>query len=100
MKKITLATVKSFIKKNPELFIRVNSKFDGMVDCVMSNPDAAFNPALPAQYPCDNNQGIQGAWFVKSSRDWFQAFETDTFKGYEVSNCCGSFALAIKKEAA
>lgn len=100
MKKITLATIKSFIAKNPELFIRVNSKFDGMIDCVATNPNAAFNPALPAERPCDNNLGIQGAWFVLSSRDWFQPFETETLKGYEISNCCGSFALAIKKEAA
>jgi len=97
MAKITITTIKSFIKKNPNLFIKVRSEFDGMVDGITFNSDAAFNLAKPSDRHFANNMGIQGAWFVLNSRDWFNAFENDNFIGYEVSNSCGSFILAIKK---
>jgi len=97
-KKITLATLKSFVKKNAEgLFINVRSKFDGMTDCVQNVGNqftkAEIRPDINAAYTL----GIRGAWFVGSSRDYFSHFEDDTFIGIEVYNCCGRFILAVKK---
>lgn len=99
-KKITLATVKSFVKKNlNNLYIRNDSDFDGMQDCVVSCSDSSFRKV---QVDSDNfynksTLGIKGAWFVGSSRDYLDAYENDEFTGIEVYNSCGSFVLAIKK---
>lgn len=100
MSKITLTTIKSFIKKNPKLYIKCKSSFDGMTDCVQSIADAAFVEVQPTDKFLYNTLGVHGAWFVKGSRDYFREFETDTLTGYEVSNCCGSFILATDKQAA
>ena len=95
-KKITLATFKSFIKKNREnLLVRVSSDFDGMQDCVVANRDAKFKPAVACGNE-NNTLGISGVWLVGSSRDYFTEFEVPGYKGFRVSNCCGSFAVAIK----
>ena len=40
--------------------------------------------------------GVNGAWFVGDSRDYFTAYDDGQFSGYEVYNCCGSFVLAVK----
>jgi hypothetical protein len=56
-----------------------------------------FTPALPSDNHCDGNMGICGAWFVRGSRDWFTSFDDGLHVGYEVSNCCGRFILAIAK---
>lgn len=99
MKKITLATVKKFIRENREtLLIRCESNFDGMVDCVMQNRDAAFSPAQTDERNPSHSLGVAGAWFVGSSRDYFSAYEAEGLRGIHVSNCCGSFTLAIKAE--
>jgi hypothetical protein len=103
MSKITLSTVKSFIRKNDgKLFINVKSSFDGMTDCCESLHDG-FQPAKKSKLPecfsncIDNTLGIAGAWFVGSSRDYFREYSDQTFTGITVSNCCGHFVLAIKK---
>ena len=104
MTKITLTTVKSFIRKNGgKLYINQKSTFDGMVDGVRSIANADFSPALtvPARANgFDNQQGIQGAWFVGGSRDYFSPYDDGKFTGFSVSNCCGQFILAIEKGAA
>ena len=95
--RITLATIKSFIRKNPNsLYIMQKSTFDGMVDCVMPCGDGGFKPVKPTEDNISHSLGISGAWFVKSSRDYYYPYEADGFKGFTVSNCCGSFTLAIK----
>ena len=95
-KKITLATFKSFVKKNREnLLVRVSSDFDGMQDCVVANRDAKFKPAQSCGNE-DNTLGIQGVWLVKGSRDYITELDTMGYKGFRVSNCCGSFSVAIK----
>lgn len=96
-KKITLATIKSFLRNAKNLHICKKSMFDGMTDCVMPTADRKFETA---SYTCNalyNTLGIQGAWFVRDSDDYFAAYEDDTFKGYEVHNCCGSFLLVTPK---
>lgn len=98
MAKVTKTTFKSFIKKNQgNLYIKVSSKFDGMVDCVMPTNDNGFAPVQNEAYSIENTLGIQGVWLVGQSRDYFTAFEQGEFECIEVSNCCGSFTIAARK---
>jgi hypothetical protein len=93
--KITLATVKSFIRKNPNMYIKVGSKFDGMTDCVQAVEDS-FNPIEPTDTLHDRTLGIAGAWFVGSSRDSISSYRDNHFDGVRVYNCCGEFYLVVK----
>jgi len=97
MAKITLATLKSFVKKNSgKLFINVTSKFDSMTDCAQAAHDG-FHEVVATESHIEHTMGVQGAWIVKGSRDYLSAFENETFVGIRVSNCCGSFTIATKK---
>lgn len=97
-KKVTRATIKTFINKNmSNLYIKNSSNFDGMVDCVMQNAGAEYQKAVPATKRSDYNLGIAGAWFVGESRDYFELIDTPEKFGYNISNCCGSFDLVINK---
>jgi len=98
MKKITLTTIKKFIRDNrPNLYIKVKSSFDGMSDMVESIDGAQFKSVVEDTRTSNHTLGIQGAWFVFDSRDHFDAYDKNGFQGYEVYNCCGSFVLAIRK---
>ena len=108
-KKITIATVKAFIRRNrASLLVRVKSCFDGMDDCVRENSDSVFAPAVAREWFChetgkyiacsqDNKDtlGIVGVWFC--GRDWCDQIETEEFFGYRVSNCCGTWFVAIAR---
>ncbi len=97
-KKITLATVKSFVRKNSDrLYINVKSSFSGYTDCV-EQVRGGFAKATKAN-PVNESYtlGIAGAWFVGQSRDYFRTFEDANYTGFEVYNCCGSFILAVEK---
>jgi hypothetical protein len=97
-KKTTLATIKSFIRKNrPALLIKVRAKFDGMTDGLEWNREAEFCPALATARHPEHSLGIHGAWFVLGGGDRFTAFETETLIGYEIANCCGYFTIAVAK---
>jgi hypothetical protein len=103
-KRITLSTLKSFIRKNSDnLFINVKSSFDGMYDCCMA-VNGGFKPvendttnSLNATDYYNSTQGIKGVWLVGNSRDYFLSYEDDNFTGIEVTNSCGTFILAIKE---
>lgn len=98
-KKITRTTFKSFIKKNEgKLYIENNSKFDGMTDGIESC-EGGFTPVVKTDRNTAYTLGIQGAWLVGHSRDWFSAFSNDQFEGIHVSNCCGSFTVAVAKSS-
>lgn len=102
MSKITRSTIKSFIKKNKDnLYISNLSDFDGMIDCVRDCRNTEFRKVEvnndPSALTQNNTLGVRGAWFVGSSRDLLTPYDKDDFKGYEVSNCCGNFILAVKK---
>lgn len=98
-KKITLATVKSFIRKHPDnLLISFRSDFDGMTDGIQQSADMAFRKAIFDPSGHSNSLGIKGAWFVGRSRDYFNPYNQDGLTGYEISNCCGSFVLAVKDQ--
>ena len=108
-KKITVATVKSFIKKNrAALLVRVKSSFDGMQDMVDKNMDQRFKPAecrtwydvesgndIPCNPDHKNHMGLRGIWFCGG--DTCNAFETETHRGFEVYNCCGNWFVAVAK---
>ena len=101
MKKITRATFKSFVKKNRNnLLINCKSRFDGMTDCVEHSRDSKFEEVKDTElkFQNDYNLGVNGIWLVGSSRDYFTAYEDEFFVGISVSNCCGSFVIAIRKD--
>jgi hypothetical protein len=95
MSKITKATFKKFVKQSG-LFIKTNSDFDGMADCVVTiNSD--FRPAKPTLHCPDHTLFYSGIWLVGGGRDYFSAYEDAQFKGISCCNSCGSFIVAIKK---
>jgi hypothetical protein len=110
-KKITKATVKSFIRKNrASLLINVESSFDGMVDGVRDTGSRDFSPICHRDYydrelckfvevshDCENSMGIRGVWFVHGPRNSCRRFETETLVGFEVYNCCGTWKVAVAK---
>lgn len=97
MKKITLSTVKSFIKKNSgNIYIDVRAEFDGMIDGLSFNAQG-FYKAKPDPRGRSYTLGIDGAYFVGHSRDYFSAFEDEQYQGITVVNSCGKFILATQK---
>jgi len=94
--KITLSTLKALIAAGDELFIRINSRFDGMTDGVEWVKDAAFVPAARKDYT-NYDLGVSGVYVVGGSRNSFTRFEENGFIGMRVYNCCGSFVVAIRK---
>jgi len=102
MKKVTMATIKAFIRKNRNnLLIKNLSDFDGMVDCVMPANDTGFRKAQEPEQGRnhENCLGIRGAWFVLGGGDRFSPFEDNGVIGYEVYNCCGNFVIGIQQPA-
>jgi hypothetical protein len=97
MAKVTLTTLKSFIKKNEgKLYINVKSTFDGSCDSVMPR-GGGFKPTQPSDM--SNSLGVKGVWVVGSSRNYLSTYQSENFTGIEVDNCCGSFIVAIKNAA-
>lgn len=98
MKKITLATLKKFIRENEgKLKIKINSNFDGMSDMVVSVQDN-FRDVQKTEKFEKNTLGISGLWLVGSSRDSITKYDNEEFEGFSIYNCCGSQILAISKE--
>ncbi len=91
-KKITLATVKSFIKKSPKLWVSIHSSFDGSTDCVELTRDNSL-----VEIRKENALGSKGVWVVGSSRDYFKYVENETHFGIKVSNCCGCGTIWTNK---
>ncbi len=95
-KKVTMATIKSFVKKNRDrLLIDTESRFDSMCDGVRSCEDRGFTAVREGANP-ENTLGIAGAWFVGGSRNSLTPFSKNGLEGYRVYNCCGSFSLAVR----
>lgn len=98
--KPTLATVKSFITENQgKLFINIKSEFDGMTDATEQKHEG-FKRAAKTTENIDCTLGIRDAWFVGQSRDLIKVYDNIArdMTGYEISNSCGRFFLAIRKE--
>lgn len=96
-KKFTLASAKSFIKKNAEtLLIKVSSDFNGMTDSVENNYKAEFVKAEKGSFDNGNNLGFRDIWFVLGSRDSLTAkYVNDVLVGFICYNCCGSWEVKI-----
>lgn len=98
--KITKTIIKSFINremKAQRLYIKSLSEFDSMDDSIASIKGSEWHKATPSTN-LEYRLGINGAWFVGNSRDFFETYEDDNFIGYKVLNCCGSFLLAFKRK--
>ena len=68
MKKITLATLKTFIRKNQDnLYIKVKSSFDSNTDCVMSTEDN-FRKINGIDFTNKNTLGITENLFLKKRK--------------------------------
>jgi len=99
MTKTTLATIKSFIRreyKNNNLYVKQLSDFDSMVDCVTEIKDE-FRKVAGIDETNKNSLGIPGAWFIGGSRNSFDDYADDGYIGYKVYNSCGSFIIAMKR---
>jgi len=96
-KKITMATLKSFAKRNADkLFVKNLSRFNGMSDCVEQVEDDFSKTEVSEEYGFFRT-GIQGIYTVGSGRDYFSRFENEKYYGIEVFNSCGSSILAVEK---
>jgi hypothetical protein len=94
-KKIKLATIKKFIRENDtKLLIKVLSVFDGMQDMVDTVEDT-FNKTIYTELSPDNTLNIANCWLVGQSRDYYKNYDDEYRRGYIISNCCGSFILAV-----
>lgn len=97
-KRITLATIKSWMKKNEgRIYVQERSRFDGSIDAVSYHEAPEFNLAQPSYNPHKNNFNMRGVWFVFGGGDCYTPYDDGKFQGYEVYNCCGSFILATLK---
>jgi len=97
--KITLATLKTFLNKNASnIYIKVESRFDGMTDCVERVEDE-FRHVTRAESEKvrDYDLGFSGLYLVGSSRDSISAFENEKYTGFHVYNCTGSCTVATPK---
>lgn len=97
-KKITLATLKSFAKRNIDtIYSKEMSAFDGMTDCVENIDNPQWNKSEILKDKRFYETGIKGIYTVGDSRDYFVLYEDDKHIGIEVYNCCGRSILAINK---
>lgn len=98
--KTTLATLKSFVRKNKDrLMIKCRGSFDSMTDGIEFNPFAQFRKAEPTT-DCENHTlGIRGVWIVGGSRNSIEPYDDGKFSGLKVANCCAYFTVAVQKES-
>ena len=90
-KKITMATLKSFIRKNDNLFVEVKYDFDGMTDGIRNKENRSLKPVTK-----EKAIGFEGVYCV-GDRDYFEYKENETHFGIEVYNCCGCNILWTNK---
>jgi len=92
--KITLATLKAFVKANTgNIYVNVESDFDGMTDCVESR-NGGFEKREFKNEHIEQTLGYRGLWLVRGSRDYFQPYKDEHFTGIRVYNACGSSIIA------
>lgn len=99
--KITLATLKSFARRNADqIYFKEVSSFDGMSDMVEDNDNPQWKKSeiIPMNTKGYRyyRSGILGIYTV-GGRDYFELYEDDAYFGIEVWNSCGSSILAVKK---
>jgi hypothetical protein len=99
--KVTLATLKSFLKKNEgNLLFKEHSRFDGMQDMVVQNEQSAFKPLVGKFDPEDESSlGYQyQIWCVRGGRDRFTRMTSadGKYEGIHCYNDCGSWTVFRK----
>lgn len=98
MKKITLAGLKSFIRKNKDnMYIKIESDFDGMTDGV-EPVEMNWRKVDPKSIDFNNKYtlGIAGVWLVGSSRDRISISDGGDY--ISVYNCCGHWCLSLTND--
>ena len=96
MKKITLATLKSFISRNRDnLYINVLSEFDGMQDCCVGQDDG-FRKTDVLDFN-KNTLGVSDLWVVDCGENRFAAYDDGVFQGIRCNNSCGTYVVAVKR---
>lgn len=97
MAKFTMASVKSFVRKNKgNLKIKTKSSFDGMVDGCVYDHKASFVPVKETTTHVEHTLGIPGAWFVGGGRDMVDPITVnDKVVGFKCFNSCGSFEVMV-----
>ena len=90
IKKITKATVKSFIRKTDKLFIEKRSSFNGMSDMVEFNENSKL-----IETSKEDVLAIGGVRIVGG--DLYKFIETDTHYGISIYNCCGDGIIWAEK---
>ena len=102
MKKITMATFKSFLRRNQgQILVKFLSHFDPMTDGTEFSKENEFHePVASRNVHFDHSHGINGVWTVGRGRDYFQRFDDGQHEGIECSNSCGNWIVAIRKGGA
>lgn len=97
MTKFTMASVKSFVRKNKgNLKIKTKSSFDGMVDGCVYDHKASFVPVIETSLHPAHTLGMAGAWFVGGGRDSVDPITVDDkVVGFKCFNSCGSFEVMV-----
>jgi hypothetical protein len=93
-KKITKTTLKSFIKKNMnKIMFCETSRFDGMQDMV----DDVRNPkwVKPTLNTSESNKNRRLIFKECIWAHWNSIEPLENMNGYCVSNCCGSWSIAV-----
>lgn len=89
--------IRKFIKDNEgNLFIKVTSEFDGMIDGSRTYNNS-IEPAKKAKEKTEHNEGIEGLYLVCGGDDYFTPYSDETYEGYKWYNCCSSGLLLRKK---
>ena len=96
MAKITMATVKSFIRKNTDnLYLKKINSYDSMCDGVNERAAHGFTQVALNPQAHANKLGIDGAWCTPGG-NLLTEYNDGIFKGFDVYNCCGHFVIAVK----
>lgn len=95
--KITKSTLKSFIRKNADnLYIKCEKDFNHMIETV-ETINSNFKKIKIELESLNEKFYFVGKFFGGSQSDCFESYDDGTFVGIEMSNCCGSSIIAIKK---
>ena len=103
LKKITLTTIKNFVSRelaNDNLYIKTLSSFDAMTDSIKVDNEANFSKAEITDWSeksKNNTLRVRGIWIVRRGNDYFTRYTDEQCIGYRISNCCGSFIIAMKR---
>lgn len=92
-KKITKATLNSFIKNATVLYVEKGASFDGQFDCIMPSRDRSLKLIEDKK----DAIGYRGVYCVGNGGDYFEIVERKEYYGINVSNSCGNGTILTKK---